>query len=88
MGDVNMKTEVINQNVAVTAVRFGRKFEPIPQRIEFGGRSISFIDDGIRIAIKSGQRLTRLFDMSDGTQNFRLRQMADDTNWQLVSISR
>ena len=83
-----MKTELINQNVAVTAVRFGRKFEPIPRRIEFGGRSINFVDEGIRIAIKSGQHLTRLFDMSDGRAHFRLRQAAGESNWQLVSITR
>ena len=83
-----MKTELINQNVAVTAIRFGRKFEPIPQRIEFGGHSIHFIDDGIRIAIKSGQHLTRLFDMSDGRSHFRLRQAAGESNWQLISISQ
>lgn len=80
-------TKLINQNVNVTSVRFGRQFEPIPRRIEFGGRSINFVDEGIRLSIKSGQHMTRLFDMSDGTQSFRLRQAADETNWQLVSIS-
>ncbi len=85
---MNTTTQVINQNVAVTAIRFGRKFEPIPQRIEFGGRSINFVDEGIRIAIKSGQHLTRLFDMSDGRSQFRLRQAAGESNWQLVSISQ
>ena len=83
-----MNTQIINQNINVTAVRFGRKFEPIPQRIEFAGRSIHFIDDGIRIAIKSGQSLTKLFDMSDGRSHFRLRQSAGESNWQLVSISQ
>lgn len=82
-----IKTELINQTVNVTAIRFGRKFEPIPQRIEFGGRSIHFIDEGIRFKITRGQRITRLFDMSDGRQHFRLRQVANETNWQLVSIS-
>lgn len=83
-----MKTELINQNINVTAIRFGRKFEPIPRRIEFGGRSINFIDDGIRFSIKKGQQFTRLFDMSDGRSCFRLRQAAGESGWQLVSISR
>jgi len=82
-----MKTKFINQNVNVTAIRFDRQFEPIPQRIEFGGTSYNFVDEGIRIAIKSGQHLTRLFDMSDGTQQFRLRRQSNETQWQLVSIS-
>lgn len=83
-----MKTKLINQTVSVTSVSFGRQFEPIPKRIEFGGRSINFIDSGIRLSVKSGQHVTRLFEMSDGTQNFRLRQVADESIWHLVSISQ
>lgn len=83
-----MKKEYINQNVTVTSVRFDKSFEPIPKRIEFGGRSVNFIDEGIRIAIKSGQQMTRLFDLSDGRAQFRLKHTQDDHNWQLVSISR
>ena len=83
-----MKTELINQNVNVTSIRFTRQFDPIPRRIEFGGRSINFVDEGIRIAIKSGDRLTRLFDMSDGAQHFRLRHSAGESSWRLVSITK
>lgn len=83
-----MKTELINQEVNVTAIRFGRSFDPIPRRIEFGGRAINFIDEGIRLSIKSGDRLTRLFDMSDGESNFRLRQASGQNGWRLVSISK
>lgn len=82
-----MKTKFINQNVTVTSVRFTSQFEQIPRRIEFGGRSYNFVDEGIRLSIKSGQRMTRLFDLSDGTQQFRLKREQDERNWQLVSIS-
>lgn len=83
-----MKTELINQEVNVTAIRFTRQFDPIPKRIEFGGRAINFIDEGIRLSIKRGENLTRLFDMSDGESNFRLRQATGQHGWKLVSISR
>lgn len=83
-----MTTTLINQTINVTQIRFGRKFEPIPRRIEFGGRAIHFVDEGIRLNIKHGQTTTRLFDMSDGLQQFRLRQTIGEGNWQLVSISR
>lgn len=82
-----MKTELINQNVTVTAVRFDKSFEPIPRRIEFGGRSINLIDEGIRLHIKSGGATTRMFDMSDGRARFRLRRAPDNQSWHLVSIS-
>lgn len=83
-----MKKEFINENVTVTSVRFDKSFEPIPRRIEFGGRSYNFVDEGIRLSIKSGQRMTRLFDLSDGRTQFRLRQAQDSHGWELVSISR
>ena len=79
--------EIINQEINVTAIRFTRQFDPIPKRIEFGGRAINFVDEGIRLSIKSGGRLTRLFDMSDGESLFRLRQ-AHGQGWRLVSISK
>lgn len=83
-----MNTQVINQDVNVTAIRFNRQFDPIPKRIEFGGRAINFIDEGIRLSIKSGGSLTRLFDMSDGESHFRLRHAAGQGSWRLVSITK
>lgn len=80
-----MKT-TINKTVHVSAVTFNRQFEPVPRRIEFEGRTLTFISQGIRLLIKSNGHMTRLWDMFDGEAHYRLRH--DDSAWTLVAISR
>jgi hypothetical protein len=81
-----MTKTVINKPVQVSAVTFSRQFEPMPRRIEFEGRTLTFIGEGIRFLIKNNGHITRLFDMSDGDAEYRLRQ--EDQNWTLVAISQ
>ncbi len=81
-----MTKTIINKPVQVSAVSFGRKFEPMPRRIEFEGRTLTFIGDGIRFLIKNNGHITRLFDMSDGAAQYRLRH--EDSRWTLVAISQ
>jgi len=81
-----MTKTVINKPVQVSAVTFNNRFEPMPRRIEFEGRTLTFISDGIRFLIKNNGHITRLFDMSDGAAEYRLRQ--EDSNWTLVAISQ
>lgn len=83
-----MTKTTIERPVSVTAVRFGKNFEPVPRRIEFEGRTINFVDAGLRYHIKHGSEITRLFDLSDGESLFRLRQEAKSLTWNLLSISR
>jgi hypothetical protein len=83
-----MTKTTIEKPVSVTAIRFARNFETVPSRIEFEGRTITFIDEGIRLSIKQGSKITRLFDLSDGESLFRLRQEPSSLNWNLLSISR
>lgn len=82
-----MTKKVINQPVAVTAVYFRENdaYDTYPRRIEFEGRSVAFAD-GIRFLIRKGEQLTKLFDMTDGTAQYRLREDADQ--WTLVAISQ
>ena len=83
-----MTKTTIGKPVTVTAVRFGKNFEPVPQRIEFEGRTISFIDEGLRYCIKRGSEITRLFDLSDGESLFRIKEEAATHSWNLLTISR
>lgn len=83
-----MSKQVIERPIDVTAVKFDRDFNPIPARIEFEGHSYTFIDCGIRYLIHHGERIVRLFDMSDGENKYRLRQDSEAGDWQLVTISR
>lgn len=83
-----MTKTTIEKPVSVTAVRFGKNFEPVPKRIEFEGRTINFVDEGLRFCITRGSEITRLFDLSDGESLFRLKQEARTLTWNLLSISR
>lgn len=78
---------IIDAPVAVTAVTFNKKFMPIPRRIEYGGRSHTFVDAGIRYLVKQGEHMIRLWDMTDGSARYRLR-CDGDSKWRLLSITR
>ena len=80
-----MTKKVINQKVQVSAVTFNRHFDEVPRRIEFEGRTLTFISSGIRFLIRNNGHITRLFDMSDGVAEYRLRR--DERDWTLVTIS-
>ena len=81
-----MSKQIINEEITVTAVSFRRNFDAIPSRIEYKGRAYTFRDAGIRYLIKSGDRISQLFDMTDGTSNFRLRHDSGATGWTLVTM--
>lgn len=83
-----MTKTTIERPVSVTAIRFGKNFNPIPKRIEFEGRTINFVDEGLRYCIKQGADIVRLFDLTDGESLFRLRQEPTTLTWNLLSISR
>ena len=83
-----MTKATIGKPVTVTAVRFGKDFEPVPCRIEFEGKTISFVDEGLRYCIKRGSEITRLFDLTDGESLFRLKLEATTRSWNLLTISR
>jgi hypothetical protein len=74
--------------VSVTGVRFGGKngMETIPTRMEFNGQII-YLYEQMRYQIKCGDKLTKLFDMLDSSNNsFRLRSDSDTPGWRLVSV--
>ena len=81
-------TQLINENVNVTAVRFRQDLETVPHRIEYGGRSYTFVDSGMRYLIRRGEHMVRLLDMSDGHSKFRLRYDDELSGWKLLSIAR
>lgn len=80
-----MKNVSINSPVSITAIGFGRDMQPIPKRMEWGGHTYHFIDRGIRIISRRGESVMSTVTMSDGEQNFCLRQSGG--LWTLLSVS-
>lgn len=83
-----MTKTLINEPVEVTAITFTKHFEPIPRRIEYRGRSHTFLGSGMRYLVKKGEQMVRLCDMTDGEASYRLRKDTIDGSWMLVAITR
>lgn len=76
----------INQEVEVNAFYFaqGVSFKSFPRQITLDNRQYTF-RDGLQLLVKQGQDMIRLFDMTDGTTVYRLRNQND--NWTLIGTS-
>jgi hypothetical protein len=74
----------INSPVDVTAIGFGRGMRAYPRRIEFEGVTYDFIDAGLRTVIRSGEKISQIFTMTDGRQSYRLR--SEGNSWTLLNV--
>lgn len=85
--DSTNKTNV-NKEVNITAWYFNksRRMVGYPKRMEFNREEYVFAD-GLRYLVQQGKRVTQLFDMTDGTSNYRLRFDEQAQSWTLVSIT-
>jgi hypothetical protein len=74
----------INEVVNVNSFYFkngNKQLKAYPRTVEFGSTVISF-QDGLQCLIRKGQRMIRLFDMTDGRTIFRLK--FEDDQWTLL----
>lgn len=79
----------INQKVNVTAVYFQNKqLRTFPKRIELNNGTTYTFREGLECLIKKGEEIIRIFDMTDGAANYRLRCSVDQNDWTLVAISQ
>ena len=89
---VNAGPRLINEEVAVTGWYFrpaksrGRNIKGYPKRMEYEGREYTFVESGLRYLIQKGQQLVEVFDMTDGSQDFRLKFDPAAHVWTLVGM--
>ena len=83
-----MNKTVINKEVSVTSVYFrpGPHLKGYPKRMEYEGREYTFLESGLRYLVRKGQQLFEVFDMTDGSQEYRLKFDANDQAWTLIGI--
>ncbi len=80
----------INESIEITSLGFSRRpqttgLESFPKRMVWEDREYTFVESGMHFLIKKGQEFIRLFDVSDGQNNYRLK--CDSSNrWTLVSM--
>lgn len=77
--------QTINKEVEVNAYYFsqGQSFKSFPRAITLDHKRYTF-QDGLQMLVQKGADAVRFFDMTDGTNNFRLRQ--EHEQWFLVSL--
>ncbi len=78
----------VNEEVNITAFQFRNKnnFKSFPKRMEYKNREFNFVD-GLQYLVQKGQRAVQLFDMNDGSDNYRLKFDPEQFTWTLVSIT-
>ena len=81
-------TQPLNKEVEVNAYYFrtGKNFETFPKQITIDNVPYSFVENGLRLLIHKGQEIVRLFDMTDGTRTFHLKNEA--YRWVLTGTTR
>ena len=75
----------INKPVDVTAVLFTKQFEALPRRIEFDGKTVTFIADSLKQYLKTPQS-NPIYELSNGREIFRLK--SENARWTLLEILR
>lgn len=79
-----------NPEIQITAVSFRanpgeERLESFPRRMVYDGQEVNFMEQGMRYLVHKGQQLVKLFDVSDGQTQYRLRLDSDD-HWSLVNM--
>jgi hypothetical protein len=81
---------IINKEVNIVAFYFTnhtRRLRCFPKRMEFDGKRINFTETGMVHPTKKGQRMIHVFDMTDGSADYRLEFDAQALSWTLVAIT-
>lgn len=58
----------------------------VPIKMKYKNQEISFSELGLRHPTMKGQRMVHVFDMSDGTCDYRLEFDAEGLTWTLTSV--
>lgn len=84
-----MEKVVVNQEVTISGVYFKNKkvLETFPKQMEFGGETYTFLNDGWRYLVHKGREVVRIFSVTDGTSQYRLKLEPSTGRWTLLYIS-
>lgn len=83
-----MERIVVNQEVTISSVYFKnkRRLETYPKQMEYAGRTYTFLDSGWRYLVHKGQEVFRVFSVTDGRANYRLKVDHSESHWTLLAI--
>jgi hypothetical protein len=84
-----MEVEIIHERVEVAAVFYKTKTEQQrckPIKMHWRGRDITFTELGLRHPTGKGRRMIHVFDITDGTNDYRLEFDSEQLLWTLVGV--
>jgi hypothetical protein len=79
---------ISSRDVTITGMYFQNRkdLKAFPKRMEWAGETYTF-RDGLQYLVKKGGDIVRIFDMTDGQANYRLRSDVTQTNWTLLDVT-
>jgi len=79
----------IDKDVSIVAYYFKGSGQPkcFPKRMEYDGRQVIFTETGLRHPTHKGHRMIHVFDMTDGSADYRLEFDAETLSWKLIYIT-
>ncbi|OGL35264.1 hypothetical protein A3F65_01335 [Candidatus Saccharibacteria bacterium RIFCSPHIGHO2_12_FULL_47_16b] len=80
----------INKEVSIVAYYFKqgtKRLRCFPKKMEWSGKTVIFTEQGLRHPTKKGQRMIHVFDMTDGSADYRLEFDAEQLTWTLVYVA-
>ena len=85
-----MNSVVVNQEVTVSSVYFKNKsqLETFPKQMEYNGETYTFLNSGWRYLVHKGKEIVRIFSVTDGTSDYRLKLDASESHWTLLEIKQ
>ena len=82
-------TIVINERVDIVPIFYANAPERtlcVPWKMKYKVHEIIFTKFGMRHPTAKGKRMIHVFDMSDGTNDYRIEFDAESLTWTLVSM--
>jgi hypothetical protein len=78
----------VNQEVTISSVYFKNKdeLETYPKQMIYDGHTYTFANSGWRYLVYKGQEIVRIFSVTDGKTNFRLKLEPSKHRWTLIDI--
>lgn len=79
----------INERVDVVPIFYANAAERlicVPWKMKYRNQDVIFTVFGMRHATEKGRRMIHVFEMSDGTNDYRLEFDAERLSWMLVSM--
>ncbi len=83
-----MERIIVDQEVTINSVYFNNKknLETFPKEMEFQGETYTFLNNGWRYLVHKGQEVVRVFSVTDGKADFRLKLDPSESHWTLLDI--